>query len=107
MEHLFEQDPLCDDDLFAADQTGRLYGALKEVWQRQVSLLSELGDRWAGAMLVVDWLDPTFMEHLAWCLVFLQFGYSPHMALHEPLVPENAWRRLLLDENFEQMVGAG
>jgi len=118
----FEQDPLCDDDLlFAADQSGQFYGNLRAVRQKQVRLLTELGDRWTGVttylrqfqapsvasatagrhlgligllMLLVDWPDPTFMEHLVFG--FPSIGYSPHVACYnsQPAewIPPFSWQ---------------
>ena len=101
------QDPLCDDDLwFAADQCGQLYGygRIRCVRQTHVRLLEELGSRWQGVtlrlrqlqtpsvasataghhlgligllMVLIDWPDPTFMEHLVFG--FPSIGYSPHV----------------------------
>ena len=111
----FEQDPLCDDDLlFAADQSGQGDST-------QMRLLAELGNRWTSVtkflcklqaptltsamagrhlgligllMLLVDWPDPTFMEHLVYG--FPSIGYSPHIACYNSQsaewIPWLAWQ---------------
>lgn len=129
----FEHEPLCDDDLlFAADQSGQLYGRFRETRQHQVRLLTELSDRWSGVtlhlralqaptvasatsgrhlgligllMLLLDWPDPTFMEHLVFG--FPSIGYSPHIACYNSQPAEwispLAWQ-LDASEKFHSLV---
>ena len=129
----FEHDPLCDDDLwFAADQCGLRYGQIRNIRQQHMRVLEELSSRWQGVthhlrqfqappvasatagrhlgligllMVLVDWPDPAFMEHLIFG--FPSIGYSPHIPCFNSQPAEwiepTAWQAAS-EENFHATV---